>query len=112
MPDEEDIPTHSFEIKLIIQLTEYTSKAASSRKSKKKTESKAKKTKEATFTLSSDNHLEFLRCLLIKHGENTTYCIRSQDRRDSASGTSIQCRKHMQQLAGFDDHRLPFLSSE
>jgi hypothetical protein len=80
MPDKEDIPSHSFETKLVIQLTVYTSKAAGSRKSKKKTESKAKKTKEATFTLSSDNHLEFLRCLLIKHRQNTTYKVTEQKR--------------------------------
>jgi hypothetical protein len=80
MLDEEDVPSHSFETKLVIQLTVYTSKAVGSGKSKKKTESKAKNTKEATFTLSSDNHLEFLRCLVIKHGQNTTYKVTEQKR--------------------------------
>jgi len=75
--DEEDLASHSFKTKLFIQLTVYTPNKATagSGKSKKKTESKAKKTKEATFTLSSDNHLEFLQCLLNKHGQNTTYTV-------------------------------------
>ena len=58
------IASHTFETKLVIQFTLYTPYKG---KSKKTTESKAKKTKKATFTLSSNNHLEFLQCLLIKH---------------------------------------------
>ena len=83
MSDEEDFASHSFETKLVIQLTVYTPNKATagSGKSKKKTpESKAKKTKEATFTLSLDNHLEFLQCLLTKHRQNTTYKATEQKR--------------------------------
>jgi hypothetical protein len=83
MSDEEDLApaSHSFATKLVIQLTVYTPKAiAGSGKSKKKTELKAKKTKEATFTLSSDNHLEFLQCLLTKHGQNSSYKVTEQKR--------------------------------
>jgi len=82
MSDEEDLASHSFETRLIIQLTVYTSNRATSGsgKKKKKTESKAKKTKEVIFTLSTDNYLEFLRCLLIKHGLNTTYKVTEQKR--------------------------------
>ena len=71
------IASHTFETKLVIQLALYTPYKG---KSKKTTESKAKKTKEATFTLSSDNHLEFLQCLLIKHGQNTMYKVIEQKR--------------------------------
>jgi hypothetical protein len=81
MSNEEDLTSYSFETKLAIQLTLYTNKAvAGSKKNKKKTESKAKKTKEATFTLSSDNHLEFLRYLLTKHGQNTYYKVTEHKR--------------------------------
>ncbi len=76
MTDEEGLASHSFETKLIIQLSVYTCKAmAGSGKNKKKTESKAKKTKKVAFTLSSDNHLEFLQCLLTKHRQNTFYKV-------------------------------------
>ena len=79
MSNGEDLTSHSFETKLVIQLTFYTSKAtAGSGKSKKKSESKAKKTKETTFNLSSNNHLEFLQCLLTKHGQNATYKVTEQ----------------------------------
>jgi hypothetical protein len=86
--DEEDLASHTlhtvhtFETKLVIQLTVYTLNkvTASSGKSKKKTESKAKKTKETTFTLSSNNHLEFLQCLLTKHGQSTTYKVTERKR--------------------------------
>jgi hypothetical protein len=71
------IASYSFETKLVIQLTVYTPNKG---KSKKKTKSKAKKTKEATFTLSSNNHLEFLECLLTKHRWNTTYKVTEQKR--------------------------------
>ena len=55
MSNEEEVTSHSFETKLAIQLTVYINKPiAGNRKSKKKTESKAKKTKEATFILSSE----------------------------------------------------------
>jgi hypothetical protein len=65
MANENKPASHSFETKLIIQLTVYTAKAtAGSERSKKKTESKAKKTKKATFMLSLGNHLEFLQCLI------------------------------------------------
>jgi len=81
MSDEEDLASHCFETRLVIQLTIYTPKStAGSGKSKKKTESKAKKTKEAAFTLSSDNHLEFLQCLLTKHGQNSTYKVTERKR--------------------------------
>jgi hypothetical protein len=64
--------SHNFETRLVIQLTVYTlNKAtAGSGKNKKKTELKSKKTKETAFTLSSGNHLDFLQCLLIKHGQD------------------------------------------
>jgi len=73
MSDEEDLASHSFETRVIIQLTVYTSNrvTSGSGKNKKKTKSKGKKTKEVTFTLSTDNYLEFLQCLLTKHGQNT-----------------------------------------
>ena len=82
MSDREEPAFHSFETKLVIQLTVYTPNKASagSGKNKKKSESKAKKTKEATFTLSSDNHLEFLQCLLTKHGQNTIYKVTERKR--------------------------------
>jgi hypothetical protein len=58
MANKDEPSSHSFETKLVIQLTFYTAKAtAGNGRSKKKTESKAKKIKQATFTLSSDNHL-------------------------------------------------------
>jgi hypothetical protein len=75
-----DVASYSFETKLVIQLTIYTSKGSNKGKGKKKTELKAKKTKETTFTLSSDNHLDFLRCLLTKHGQNTSYKVTEQKR--------------------------------
>jgi hypothetical protein len=52
-------------------------------------ESKTEKTKKATFTLSSDNHLEFLQCLLTKHEQNS-YKVTEQD-----SSISIRHQKHM-----------------
>ncbi|KAF8503814.1 hypothetical protein F5888DRAFT_1800103 [Russula emetica] len=75
-----DVAFYSFETKLVIQLTIYTSKGSNKGKGKKKTKSKAKKTKETTFTHSSDNHLDFLRCLLTKHGQNTSYKVTEQKR--------------------------------
>lgn len=82
MSNKKDLaPTfHSFTTKLVIQLTVYTPKAIADSGKSKKTELKVKKTKEATFTLSSDNHLEFLQCLLTKHGQNSSYKVTEQKR--------------------------------
>src|ERR1700733_2398813 len=109
--EDADIISHSFETKLSIQLTLYTNKTvAGSKKSKKKTESKAKKTKEATFTLSSNNHLEFLQCLLIKHGQNTYYKV-TEHKRFGFKYLFPVSKAYVCHFSCFD-HYLPFLSSE
>jgi hypothetical protein len=78
----EEPASHNFQTRLVIQLTVYTPNKATagSGKNKKKTESKSKKTKETAFTLSLSNHLDFLQCLLIKHGQDTIYKVTERKR--------------------------------
>ena len=89
------IASHTFETKLVIQLTLYTPHKG---KRKKTTESKAKKIRKLpslcclTTILNSFN--------VCSSSMVRTLCIRSQNRRGLASSTSILCQKCMSQLAG------------
>src|SRR3984885_8464033 len=88
------ITSYSFETKLSIQLTLYTNKTvAGSKKSKKKTESKAKKTKEATFTLSSNNISNSFN--VCSSSMDRTPTIRLQNIKDLGSSIFFRCRKCM-----------------
>jgi hypothetical protein len=102
MSDEEDFASHSFETKLVIQLTVYTPKATTGRKARRLNPKPRKPRKQPSPSLRTTPshrpiayceglpfllltkieiiHLKFLQCLPTKHGQNTTYKVSERKR--------------------------------